>query len=217
VSDFADQVTARISKLEEMVETLSRKAPTDEYAPRSMMEDKKLALGIDRAARERKVIPLDIYATPDQIPTVPVAWPVGSVFLSVVSTNPATLLGYGTWSQIATGEALVGINTGDAKFDTPEKEGGAQGVAATGTISWPAGVPTINEPNITATGTKFTLDAGGTAAVTSWNGTTINVGATTVTNPAQAISWPAGVPTFVGTSSSVIQPYFVVYVFKRTA
>jgi len=36
-------------------------------------------------------------------------FPVNSVFMAVVSTNPATLLGYGTWSQMATGTLLVGI------------------------------------------------------------------------------------------------------------
>src|SRR5688572_6930180 len=40
------------------------------------------------------------------------AWPVGSVFLSVVATDPATLLGFGTWAAIAAGRMLVGFNSG---------------------------------------------------------------------------------------------------------
>jgi len=31
------------------------------------------------------------------------AWPIGSVFLAVVATDPATLLGFGTWARIAEG------------------------------------------------------------------------------------------------------------------
>jgi hypothetical protein len=34
------------------------------------------------------------------------AFPVGSVFVSVVSTNPATLLGYGTWSAFGAGRMM---------------------------------------------------------------------------------------------------------------
>lgn len=54
------------------------------------------------------------------------AWPVGSVFISVVSTNPATLLGFGTWVAIAAGRMLVGFDSGDADFDTLEETGGAK-------------------------------------------------------------------------------------------
>lgn len=54
------------------------------------------------------------------------AFPVGSIFISVVSTNPATLLGYGTWSAFATGRTLVGIDAGQTEFDTVEETGGSK-------------------------------------------------------------------------------------------
>lgn len=53
-------------------------------------------------------------------------FPVGSVFISVVSTNPATLLGYGTWSAIGAGRVLVGLDSGDTDFDVVEETGGAK-------------------------------------------------------------------------------------------
>ena len=53
-------------------------------------------------------------------------WPVGSVFLSVVSTSPATLLGFGTWAAMAVGKFLVGVDAGDPDFDAAEDTGGAK-------------------------------------------------------------------------------------------
>ena len=64
-----------------------------------------------------------------------VSYPVGSIFLSVVSTNPATLLGVGTWAAIGTGRVLVGINAADTDFDTVKETGGAKTVVSTGTNS----------------------------------------------------------------------------------
>jgi hypothetical protein len=56
----------------------------------------------------------------------PQAFPVGSVFIAVVSTDPATLLGYGTWSAFGAGRVLVGLDSGDGDFDTAEETGGAK-------------------------------------------------------------------------------------------
>lgn len=46
------------------------------------------------------------------------SWPVGSIFLSSVATNPATLLGYGTWSPYGAGKVLIGIDSTDDDFKT---------------------------------------------------------------------------------------------------
>ena len=66
-----------------------------------------------------------------------VAYPVGSVYTSVVSTNPATLLGVGTWVSFGAGRVLVGINASNAFFDTSEETGDL--VSGTGG----AGIPYI--------------------------------------------------------------------------
>jgi hypothetical protein len=54
------------------------------------------------------------------------AFPIGSIFTAVVSTNPATLLGYGTWTAFGAGKVPVGLDSGDVDFDTAEEVGGAK-------------------------------------------------------------------------------------------
>ena len=60
----------------------------------------------------------------DLIGDISGAWPIGSVFISVVNTNPATLLGFGTWSVFGAGRVFVGLDSGDTDFDIVEKIGG---------------------------------------------------------------------------------------------
>ena len=55
------------------------------------------------------------------------AYPVGSIYMNASnSTNPATLLGFGTWAAFGAGRMPVGINSGDSDFDTAEETGGAK-------------------------------------------------------------------------------------------
>ena len=65
--------------------------------------------------------------------TIKTLHPVGSIYISIVSTNPNTLFGFGTWTAFGAGKVLVGLDSSDAEFNTPEETGGEKGVASTTT------------------------------------------------------------------------------------
>ena len=52
--------------------------------------------------------------------------PVGFVMISTSLTNPATLLGYGTWVQIAQGRTIIGEGTGGGGTYTNTATGGSK-------------------------------------------------------------------------------------------
>ena len=43
-------------------------------------------------------------------------YPVGSIYLSILATNPRDLLGFGTWERFGQGRALVGVHDTDPDF-----------------------------------------------------------------------------------------------------
>jgi hypothetical protein len=52
--------------------------------------------------------------------------PVGSVYINATNgTNPATLLGFGTWTAFGAGRVPVGFNASNPLFDTAEETGGS--------------------------------------------------------------------------------------------
>ena len=55
-------------------------------------------------------------------------YPVGSIYIATVSTNPDTLMfggsGHTTWTAFGAGKTLIGIDSGDTDFDTVEETGG---------------------------------------------------------------------------------------------
>lgn len=57
---------------------------------------------------------------------ISMAWPVGSIYISVSSGNPAESMGFGTWELFAAGRTLIGINTSDSDYDAVNKTGGTK-------------------------------------------------------------------------------------------
>jgi hypothetical protein len=91
------------------------------------------------------------------------AFPVGAVFLSLVSTNPATLLGYGTWNAIGAGRVLVGLDAGDPDFDTDGETGGAKTIASAASASAPTFTGSALGTHSHGTGTIATSAHAGSA------------------------------------------------------
>jgi hypothetical protein len=144
------------------------------------------------------------------------AWPVGSVFITVSATAPATLLGGGTWEAIGTGRVLVGLDSGDTDFDTVEETGGAktQTIGASNlpqlsvAITDPGHVHDENAPTSASSGAvRFATDTNASGTVDS----TLDTASATTGITATANTGGANNPL------SIVQPYLVVYMYKRTA
>ena len=139
-------------------------------------------------------------------------YPVGSVYINATSsTNPATLLGFGTWTAFGAGRVPVGFDSGNALFDAAEETGGSADAAlvththtATSTVT----DPTHFHTTPSGAGAAYGQPGGAAAASASTTGaasTGITV-ATTTAAPAGAVS----------ATNANYQPYITVYMWKRT-
>jgi microcystin-dependent protein len=124
------------------------------------------------------------------------SWPVNSVYTSIVSTNPSSLFG-GTWVAFSEGRVLVG-KASSGTFDT---------VAATGGSETHALIE-AELPSHTLTVSHTTV------ADRLYGGTDANRTRTDITGSASNETTSS---TGSGTAHNNLQPYIVVYFFKRTA
>jgi len=128
-------------------------------------------------------------------------YPVGSIYTSVVATNPATLLGVGTWAAFGAGKVMVGIDSGDTDFDTVEETGGAKTDSHTLTTS--------EIPSHTHTLQGIRTDDG--------SGSVSGISSLYQNYKAQSTQQTASTGGGGAHTHDIVQPYIVVYMWKRTA
>lgn len=151
------------------------------------------------------------------------AFPIGGVYINVTGVNPATELGYGTWSALGAGKTLVGYDSADTDFDTAEETGGAKtvAVASHGTLTHDSTgtsgshTHSFSDTSSSPSGTTDKTGGGG-ATATSTHTHTIS-GTTGAASTTHAHTGSSSHGTLTHTTSSVVQPYIVVHIWKRTA
>ena len=93
-------------------------------------------------------------------------YPIGCIYESVVSTSPATLFGFGTWSAFGTGQVLVGIDATQTEFDTIEETGGEKTHALSSTENG-AHAHTVDPPSTASGNASATHTHTGTSGTES--------------------------------------------------
>ena len=157
-------------------------------------------------------------------------YPVGSVYINASSTtNPSSLLGFGTWVSVGDGKVLVNQDTADTSFDTLGETGGSKNAivvehnhSATST-STSTSTSVVTDPGHTHTyvatragnnvnGWDYDADGYSPTSTTGSSTTGISVATSTNTTTSTTVANSGS----SGTNAN-LQPYVVVRMWKRTA
>jgi hypothetical protein len=130
-------------------------------------------------------------------------YPVGSIYINASDgTNPGTLLGFGTWVAFGAGRVPVGIDAGQTEFDTAGETGGSK----THTLS------TAELPS------HYHLQGYGADQAPRY-GTTTGLSSVRIDNDGDNYNSTSAAHTSStgsGSAHNNLQPYIVVYMWKRT-
>jgi hypothetical protein len=145
-------------------------------------------------------------------------YPVGSIYINAgVTTNPATLLGFGTWTAFGAGRVMVGLNGSDSLFDTLEETGGSKDASVVSHTHTFSGTTASAGTHVHAGVRRSTSNSAGTAPIADTQ--------EPVTADTQTDSAGEHAHTYSGTTASTgssatnanLQPYITVAMWKRTA
>ena len=128
-------------------------------------------------------------------------YPVGSIYMQMgTSANPVVLMGFGTWVRYGEGKVLVSQSGSDTEFDTLNETGGSK----THTLTVDE-LPAHTHTHTVQTGRSYSSSIGGPPIVQGSNNVLIYEQAVTTSS------------TGSGQAHNNIQPYIVVYMWRRTA
>ena len=149
-------------------------------------------------------------------------FPVGTIYTQAgVSTNPATLLGFGTWEEYGAGKAIIGVDASNTLFDTLGETGGVADITISGTTD--SHTLTLSQIPAHDHNNTGTYDTGGGALNYlpnagnpnfTWGGG--GLGGRYGIEPNGGGQGHTHGITFDGTNANY-QPYITVYMWKRTA
>ena len=169
---------------------------------------------------------------------IAVIYHVGCIYISVDATNPFTRFGFGTWVAFGAGKVLVGLDGADTDFDTVEETGGAKTKAisahagadvddhASHTHDVTSNVAVADHPagnTLNEVAAAKAIGAGANEAAPTSHSHGIAAVAHAVTNNLVASAGPSATLDHTVTQPNnhadlnVVQPYIVVYMWKRTA
>lgn len=163
--------------------------------------------GASSASGARTNLGLDYTTIATQI--IGSIYPVGSIYTNATnSTNPATLLGFGTWAAFGSARVLIGDGGG---FTAGSTGGSADAIVVSHThsITDSGHTHVFDGGNFTASGNIFQATSGSLGSAISATSTgSIRSATTGITGTNSTGS--------SGTNAN-LQPYVVVYMWRRTA
>lgn len=142
-------------------------------------------------------------------------FPVGSIYINASnSTNPGTLLGFGTWTAFGAGRVPVGFDSSNALFDSAEETGGSADAI---TVSHTHSATSTDSGH-----THTVVQQGGRNTSSSYQNGPNSTFRGEVDTTLTTASGTANITTTVSSTGSSgtnanYQPYITVYMWKRTA
>jgi hypothetical protein len=141
--------------------------------------------------------------------------PVGSIYINAIdNTNPATLLGFGTWTAFGAGRVPVGFNAADPLFDTAEETGGSKDAIVVSHTH----TGTTDSSGVHTHTTKYSYEifnSNGPDNLTGGDGRSL--GSNEIDSAGEHTHTFTTASTGSSGTNANLQPYITVYMWKRVS